>query len=89
MNLALKDSIILKTVNEQCVFAVDCNDENDFYFKFNGAAKFFIEQLKEGKSEDEILMLAISTFTGCDKKQVKNDWDDFVQSIQNFKLVKA
>lgn len=86
MTPTLKDSIILKIVNEDCVYAIDCNESDDVYFKFNGPAKFFIEKLKEGKSESEILKLTASAFTDCDRTQVKNDWDDFIKSIQEFKL---
>lgn len=86
MKLKLKDAIILKDVNEDCVYAMDCVSDDDNYFKFNGPAKFFIEHLKEGKQEEEILELVIKTYTDCTKDQVRADWNDFIDTIKKFKL---
>ena len=69
------------------MYAVDCLAEGDSFYKFEGPAKFFIEQLKEGKSESEILILTLSQFTDCEEAQVKNDWDKFVQTITSYGFI--
>lgn len=87
MNLKIKDCVILKEVNEDCIYAVDCNaEDDDVYFKFSGPAKIFLEKLKDGKSEKEILDFVLKTFDDCDPNQVKTDWDDFVNTIKELNL---
>lgn len=85
----IKASVILKNVNENCVYAIDCESEENVFFKFEGVSKFFIEEMHAGKSEQEVIDSAVKKFSGVDKKQVQNDFQDFLITIKDFALTES
>lgn len=84
----IKHSVILKNVNENCVYAIDCESEDNVFFKFEGVSKLFLEELQAGKSKEEIIACVMDKFTGVDKHQVETDYQDFLQSIESFSIIK-
>ncbi len=85
--LKLKNSIILKQVNAECVFAIDCESEEDSFFKFENASKFFLETLHQGADQQEIIDKSIAHFSGVDKKQIEEDFNEFLQMLEEFGII--
>jgi hypothetical protein len=87
MSLKLKNSIVFKDVNEDCIYAVDCLGEDESFYQFEGPAKIFMEALKEGQSKEDIIKKVLETFEGCTEDQVIKDWDSFVEDLGKFDLI--
>ncbi len=85
--LKLKSSIILKQVNDQSVFAIDCESEEDSFFKFENASKFFLEALHQGASNEEIIEKSLTHFSTISKEQIENDFNDFLKTIEEFGII--
>lgn len=83
---ALKPSVILKQVNEESTFAIDCELDDDYFFKFEGPSKLFLEALNEGKSKDQIIQDTAAKFGDVDVSQIEADYDDFIKTLKEFGL---
>ena len=86
IDLKLKPSVILKQVNEECVFAIDCESEEDSFYKFENASKFFIEALHKGSSNQEIIQMAHLQFSKISKEKIEKDFKEFLKTIKSFNL---
>ena len=85
--LKLRSSIVLKTVNANCIYALDCEDESSFFFKFEGVSKIFIEYVHKGTNQDKLLSEVKSFFPDVSSQQIEGDFEDFLQTIRTHKLL--
>ena len=85
--LKLKDSVILKKVNSNCVYSINCEDPEDFFFKFEGVSKIFIENVAVGIEENELVKLVVSQFPNTAQDDIERDLRDFTSTIEEHKLI--
>jgi hypothetical protein len=87
--LKLKDSVILKKLNADCVYAINCEDPEDYFFKFEGVSKIFIENAVTGIEEKDLIILVSNLFPKTTQEEIKRDLEDFTQTIQGHNLLKT
>jgi hypothetical protein len=83
-----KTSIILKDVNETCVYAVDLEDDSNSFVKFEGPAYYFVHGIYEKKTLHEIFQSVQENYE-VDESQLQKDFDFTVQEMVRLKLVTA
>ncbi len=87
--IKLRSSVILKPVNTNCVYALDCEDTGEFFFKFEGVSKIFIELINNAIEENELLLNVQAMFPDVEAKQIETDFKDFVSTIKELNLLSA
>ncbi len=87
MNLKLRPSIILKPVNPNCVYALDCEDTENYFFKFEGVSKIFIESVYDGIEKSILQKKVEELFPMIKAKQIEEDLEDFIKTIQEHNLL--
>lgn len=87
MNYKLKDGLITKNINASCIYLIDCNSDEDAFFKFQGPSKTFVEMIRSNHLMDDIIEKVSSEFDDTSKTQVQADFEDFIATLKDFDLL--
>lgn len=87
MKLKLKSSVLLKPVNPNCVYALDCASPEEVFYKFEDVSKIFIENIFKGIERSELLNEVKKIYSTATDEQISNDLDDFLATIEGYDLL--
>jgi hypothetical protein len=73
--MKLSSSVVFKEVNENVVYALFLENENDEYFKFEGVSAKALKFASTQKSfeKEDIVNFILSTYSDAEKSQVEED----------------